>query len=292
MKAIVMRAPAKINLTLDVTGIRPDGYHTIRSVMQTVDLCDRITVSICEQPGIVLSLSDPALPTGRDNIAFRAAEVFMEQSGWRQGLNIEVEKHIPMQAGMAGGSADAAGVLVALGELSGAGIPTEELCAWGLRIGADVPFCIRGGCALAEGIGERLTPLPVLPECWIAVVKPEAGVSTAEAYRRVDRAILSRRPDTETMAAALHKGDLADAAQAVCNVFEEGMALEEVAAIRTAMRAYSPLGRQMTGSGSAVFALFEDESRACDCARALSGLGNTFVCRPWPAGPVREEAIV
>lgn len=292
MTAIVMRAPAKINLTLDVTGVRADGYHTIRSVMQTVDLCDRITVSLREQSGIALSLSDPALPTGRDNIAFRAAEVFMEQSGWQQGLYIEVEKHIPMQAGMAGGSADAAGVLAALRELSGAGISTEDLCAWGLRVGADVPFCIRGGCALAGGIGERLTPLPVLPECWIAVVKPAAGVSTAEAYRRVDQAAISRRPDTAAMASAVRKGDMAGVAREVCNVFEEGMALEEVAAIRTAMRAHSPLASQMTGSGSAVFALFEDENRARDCARALSNLGDTFVCRPCPAGPVREEAIV
>lgn len=290
MRAIVMLAPAKINLTLDVTGRRADGYHTIRSVMHTVDLCDRITVSVREQPGIELCLSDAALPAGQDNIAYRAAQMFMEQTGWRQGVRIRVEKRIPMQAGMAGGSADGAGVLAALNKLSGVNAPLETLCDWGLPIGADVPFCIRGGCALAEGIGERLTPLPVMPACWITAVKPACGVSTAEAYRRVDAAVLSRRPDTPALIQALEQGDLPGVGRTVCNVFEEGMALEAVAAIRAAMRAYQPLGSQMTGSGSAVFALFGEESGAVACARGLSHLGETYVCRPCPAGPVREEA--
>lgn len=290
MKGIVMLAPAKINLTLDITGRQEDGYHTIQSVMHTVDLCDRVALSLVEQPGIMLDMSDPTLPIGRDNIAYRAAALFMERTGWQRGVRIQVEKRIPMQAGMAGGSADGAGVLAALNEISGVHVPVQTLCDWGLSIGADVPFCIQGGCALAEGVGEHLTPLPVMPDCWITVVKPAVGVSTAEAYQRVDEAVLSRRPDTPALIRALERENLSGIGNAMCNVFEEGLALEAVAAIRTAIQPYQPFGCQMTGSGSAVFALFEEESGAAACARGLSPLGKTYVCRPCPAGPVREEA--
>ena len=161
----------------------------------------------------------------------------------------------------------------------------DELCRMGAQIGADVPFCVRGGCALAEGIGERLTPLAGLPDCTLVVVKPPVGVSTAEAYRRVDAAAGAGVPDAAAMQRALAAGDLSGVGQALGNVFESAMALPEVAAIRAAMAAYQPLGSLMTGSGSAVFALFEDESAAALCAAALGEQGQVYLCHPTPAGP-------
>ena len=285
MDTITLWAPAKINLTLAVTGKRPDGYHTLVSVMQAVDLCDRVTVTRRAQPGIALSLSDPDLPVDERNTAWRSAEVFARETGCSAGVEIYVEKRIPQQAGMAGGSADAAGVLCALNRLAGELCTVDELCRMGAQIGADVPFCVRGGCALAEGIGERLTPLAGLPECTLVVVKPPVGVSTAEAYRRVDTAAGAGVPDAAAMQRALAAGDLLGVGQALGNVFESAMALPEVAAIRAAMAAYQPLGSLMTGSGSAVFALFEDESAAALCAAALGEQGQVYLCHPTPAGP-------
>lgn len=291
MERITLHAPAKINLTLEVTGRRADGYHTLRSVMQAVDLCDRVTVTCREQAGIELRLSDPALPTDSRNTAMRAAEVFAAQAGLPFGVTIEVDKHIPRQAGMAGGSADAAGVLAALNILTGARFSVEALCQMGVRIGADVPFCLLGGCALAEGIGEELTPVPGLPDMPIVVVKPPVGVSTAEAYQRVDGAVLTDRPDTDGMLCALRAGDGAAIGAALGNVFETAMALPEVAAIREAMAAHRPLGSRMTGSGSAVFALFDGEAPALACAADAAAQGAVYLCRPCSTGPFREEDV-
>lgn len=289
MERITLHAPAKINLTLDVTGRRDDGYHTIRSVMQAVDLCDRVTVTRRDTPGVELVLSDLSLPTDSRNTAVRAAEVFAAQAGLPFGVTIEVEKHIPQQAGMAGGSADAAGVLAALNILTGSRVTAEELCRMGAHIGADVPFCLRGGCALAEGIGEILTPVTGLPDMPLVVVKPPVGVSTAEAYRRVDETVFTTRPDTDGMLRALQAQDGAAIGAILGNVFETAMALPEVAAIRKAMAEHHPLGSRMTGSGSAVVALFADEDAAVACAADLAALGAVYLCRPCSTGPFAEE---
>lgn len=291
MEQITLHAPAKINLTLDVTGRRDDGYHTLCSVMQAVDLCDRITLTKKDTPGIDLIMSDPALPTDSRNTALRAAQVFAEQVGLDFGVTITVDKIIPQQAGMAGGSADAAGVLWGLNVLTGAGLSTAALCRMGVMIGADVPFCIQGGCALAEGIGEILTPLPSMPDLPMVVVKPAVGVSTAEAYRLVDTADLGQRPDTKGMITALQQADKAAIGQGLSNVFETAMALPEVGSIREKMAAFHPLGSRMTGSGSAVVGMFETEEKAMACAAAVAEYGTVYLCRPCATGPFSQEDV-
>lgn len=286
--SVTVEAPAKINLTLDVTGRRDDGYHLIASVMQAVDLCDRVTVRRTGVPGgLSLVCDDEGVPIGPENTALRAAAAFFASCGLpNPGVEITLFKRIPLRAGLAGGSADAAGTLAALNLLTDARMTVEELCAVGETVGADVPFCVTGAAALAEGTGTILTPLPSLPDCAVVIAKPLDGVSTAEAYRLVDRADLRRRPHTATVVDAVCAGDLAGAARELCNVFEEALALPETAAIEQVMRDHGTLGCRMTGSGSAVFGLFDDRDAARRCAAALRReYDDVYECRPCPHGP-------
>lgn len=279
-------APAKINLTLDVTGRRPDGYHEIKSVMQAVDLADTVTLTLNDSGRITLDVGGAPVPDDKKNTAFAAALAFFERIGRRDfGVHITLQKRVPMQAGMAGGSADAAGVLVGLNALTGAGLSTEELCAVGAKVGADVPFCVLGGTALATGTGTRLKPLPAMPDCYIVAAKPPVGVSTAVAYQAIDNAPMLYRPDTDGMKRALQQGRLDRVGKLLCNVFEHALALPEVEQLVTAMRAFAPLGCCMTGSGSVVFALFADKAQAEDCAAELQKTyTEVFVCHPYSAG--------
>ncbi len=286
---VTVEAPAKINLTLDVVGRRDDGYHLVETVMQAVDLCDRVTVRRTDKPGAVSLLCDDArVPDGPDNTAVRAAAAFFAACGLpNPGVEIGLRKRIPLQAGLAGGSADAAGTLVALDRLMDTRMTAAELCAVAETVGADVPFCVLGAAAYAEGIGTILTPLPSLPDCAVVIAKPLDGVSTAEAYRLVDRAALTRRPHTGAAVDAVCAGDLAAVAHGLCNVFEEALALPEVAAIGQVMREHGTLGCRMTGSGSAVFGLFDNEEAARRCAAALRrDYDEVFQCRPCPHGPL------
>ena len=286
---VTVEAPAKINLTLDVVGRRDDGYHLVETVMQAVDLCDRVTVRRTDKPGAVSLLCDDArVPDGPDNTAVRAAAAFFAACGLpNPGVEIGLRKRIPLQAGLAGGSADAAGTLVALDRLMDTRMTAAELCAVAETVGADVPFCVLGAAAYAEGIGTILTPLPSLPDCAVVIAKPLDGVSTAEAYRLVDRAALTRRPHTGAAVDAVCAGDLAAVAHGLCNVFEEALALPEVAAIGQVMREHGTLGCRMTGSGSAVFGLFDNEEAARRCAAALRrDYDEVFQCRPCAHGPL------
>ena len=286
---VTVEAPAKINLTLDVVGRRDDGYHLVETVMQAVDLCDRVTVRRTDKPGAVSLLCDDArVPDGPDNTAVRAAAAFFAACGLpNPGVEIGLRKRIPLQAGLAGGSADAAGTLVALDRLMDTRMTAAELCAVAETVGADVPFCVLGAAAYAEGIGTILTPLPSLPDCAVVIAKPLDGVSTAEAYRLVDRAALTRRPHTGAAVDAVCAGDLAAVAHGLCNVFEEALALPEVAAIGQVMREHGTLGCRMTGSGSAVFGLLDNEEAARRCAAALRrDYDEVFQCRPCPHGPL------
>lgn len=286
---VTVEAPAKINLTLDVVGRRDDGYHLVETVMQAVDLCDRVTVRRTDKPGAVSLLCDDArVPDGPDNTAVRAAAAFFAACGLpNPGVEIGLRKRIPLQAGLAGGSADAAGTLVALDRLMDTRMTAAELCAVAETVGADVPFCVLGAAAYAEGIGTILTPLPSLPDCAVVIAKPLDGVSTAEAYRLVDRAALTRRPHTGAAVDAVCAGDLAAVAHGLCNVFEEALALPEVAAIGQVMREHGTLGCRMTGSGSAVFGLFDNEEAARRCTAALRrDYDEVFQCRPCPHGPL------
>ncbi|MBQ3132793.1 MAG: 4-(cytidine 5'-diphospho)-2-C-methyl-D-erythritol kinase [Clostridia bacterium] len=279
-RSCAIDAPAKINLTLDITGRRADGYHLLRTVMQTVDLCDTVTL-ITGGEGIRLTLSDADLPADERNTAWKAAALFYEAAEIDPAVDILIEKRIPQQAGMAGGSADAAAVLRGLNALYDEPLTESVLVMLAEKIGADVPFCVLGGTMLATGIGEELSPLPAMPPVWITVVKPPVGVSTADAYAAVDSAEPVLHSESEdALLAALAAGDAAGVGAHLFNVFDDALAIPAVALVKAAMAAYRPLGCQMTGSGSAVFALFDSEEQAQEAADGLATLGETFVCRP------------
>ncbi len=280
---IVVDAPAKINLTLNMEGRRDDGYHLLSSVFQAISLSDTVVLTQTEEEGIVLTLSDPKLPCDARNTAYKAAQVFFEHTGITPSVSIYVEKRIPQQAGLGGGSSDAAGVLVGLNELYDTKLSLEMLCVLGEKVGADVPFCIVGGTAMVTGIGEIIVPLPPLPACHIVVAKPEVGVSTAEAYRAVD-SVETVRADQAAMRSAIENGDIASVGSLLSNAFEQALAIPQVEAVLEDMRAFSPLGCRMSGSGSAVYALFADASSASACAHSLAATVQSYECVPLSRG--------
>lgn len=285
---VTVKAPAKINLTLDVIGRREDGYHLLESIMQTVDRYDTVTIAPADRITLHTVGGEPC-PVEK-NTAYKAALVFFKETGIAGGAAITVTKSIPQQAGMGGGSADAAGVLWGLDRLYDTHLPVERLCAMGLQVGADVPFCVLGGTAFVTGIGEGLQPISAMPDCYITIAQPAEGVSTAEAYAAIDAAGTLRRPRHAAALQAAAQGDLAALCHQAENVFEEATALPGVLAIRRIMDTYMPLCSRMTGSGSAVFAVFVDEQQAQACATQLKETCPTaFVCRPCTGVRIAEE---
>ncbi|NLJ31553.1 MAG: 4-(cytidine 5'-diphospho)-2-C-methyl-D-erythritol kinase [Clostridiales bacterium] len=278
----MISACAKLNLTLDFAGKREDGYHLLRMVMQSVSLCDRIRLD-WETPGIRVFCGRRDVPCGETNTVYRAASVFFEYSGISPRVAAEVEKRIPSQAGMGGGSADAAAVLRALNRHYGTGYSARALCELGVKVGADVPFCVMGGTALAEGIGEILTPLEPMPHAYFVVCKPPAGVNTGKAFALADSSGI-RGNATRAMLAALKSESLRRVAESLGNDFERVVGLPEIALIQTAMRGAGALGACMTGSGSAVFGVFETEDAARRCEERLhKRYADVFLCEPVPA---------
>lgn len=277
--SVTALAPAKINLTLDVIGKREDGYHLLNTVMQTVSLYDRVTVDYAEE-GITLRCNGD-IPSDPTNTAYKAATLFREAIGYHGGFTVTVEKTIPSEAGLAGGSADAAGVLHALNRLTGAGLSVAQLCAIGAKIGADVPFCIHGGTVLCTDIGTVLTPVSPLSSCGILIVKPQGGVSTPEAYRLLDAAEHLLSLDVAAQCEALKRGDLNGVAAQVGNTFETPLALPETATIRRIMAENGALASALSGAGSAVFGLFKTKEQAASCATAFGDrYPFTAVCEP------------
>ena len=272
-----VQARAKINLTLDVTGRREDGYHTVQMVMQSVALHDTIRVAVTQgerKPrGILLTCNLPYLPVDERNLAYRAAELFYQETDALPGTcEIHIEKRIPMAAGLAGGSSDAAAVLRALAALHNVCLTDDELCAMGLKLGADVPYCLRGGTMLAEGIGEELTALSPMPHCWVVLCKPPFAVSTKDAYREMDEVSIRRRPDTKGMIRALEKGDYHGVASRLSNVMELVTAAKrrQIGEIKSFLTENGADGTLMSGSGPTVYGLFSDEGRARTAAKMLS----------------------
>ena len=280
---VVVDAPAKINLTLNIEGRREDGYHLLSSVFQAISLSDTVTIETTQEQGIALSISDHALPCDARNTAYKAAQVFFDYTGIAPSVSMYVEKRIPQQAGLGGGSSDAAGVLVGLNELYATGLSLDTLCMLGEKVGADVPFCIVGGTAMVTGIGEVIEPLTALPPCHIVVAKPDVGVSTAEAYRAVDT-VETVRADQSAMREAIENGDMASVGSLLSNAFEQALAIPEVEELLSALRTFSPLGCRMSGSGSAVYALFADASSASVCAHSLSVAVQSYECVPLSRG--------
>lgn len=276
-----VKAYAKINLTLDVIGRREDGFHTLDTVMQTISLYDEVELLRGKAPGIRLRTDKAYLPVDEKNTAYRAARLFLERRGLeREGLEIALTKWIPSRSGMGGGSADAAAVLRGLNQLFEAGMSLEELQALGAQVGADVPFCVRGGCCRCTGVGEVLEPLPSLPDCVLVVCKPPAGMSTPRAYALIDRYPLLKKRATPGMIEALEAADLRLIARRLANRFDETMGLTQVRAIEKTMFSAGALGAMMTGSGSAVYGIFNGVKQAENCAALLNEKGEVFLSRP------------
>ena len=254
---------AKINLTLDVLSKRPDGYHNVEMIMQTVSLYDLILVDKTEK-NISISTNLKYLPVNEKNIAYKAALEFFKYTSITGGCKIMIHKNIPVAAGLAGGSGNAAAVLCSLDKLYNTNLPLDELMNIGSKLGADVPYCIMGGTALATGIGEILTPLPSIPKCNILMVKPPISVSTAAIYEAIDTAEINNRPNTNAMIDALAQKDLISVAQNLSNVM--GNVTETihpiVKGIRRKMLMNGALGAVMSGSGPTVFGIFPDYETA------------------------------
>ncbi len=266
------KAYAKLNLTPDVLVLRPDGYHDMEMVMCSVSLSDDVTIELSDTGIWSVACSDAAMPRDEKNLAWKAAAAYFEGTGLKPGLEIYIEKRIPSGAGMAGGSSDAAAVLRALNRHYGL-FDTEELAKRALKVGSDVPYCLIGGCQLAQGRGEILSPLSDLPDCFVLIAKPEVSISTPELFRAIDAAPIARRPDTSSMCDALERGDLDVIAAGLCNVFEPVAEArhESVAQILSVLRQES-IGAVMTGTGSACFGLFRDETAAKATAERLREL--------------------
>lgn len=265
MDTIGYKARAKINLGLDVLGKLANGYHEVKMIMQTIDLCDELVIKKTDTPDIVLK-ADSIYDIGADadNLAYKAAKLMKERYVIDSGFEISLKKNIPVAAGMAGGSADAAAVMLAINELCKLGISRSEFMESALSLGADIPFCIMGGTALSEGIGEKLTPLPAPPDVSVAVVKPDIMVSTKEVYRRLDLRGVERHPDIDGMAAAIKCGDLGGIIQRMENVLETVTETEFpiIADIKKMLKENGALGAMMSGSGPAVFGIFTDNETA------------------------------
>lgn len=263
MTTITLPAYAKLNLTLDILGKRADGYHDLSMVMQSITLHDDVTVALAEESSIVCRCG--TLPGDDSNLAVKAAKAFFAQTGIApRGLTIDIEKRIPMQAGMAGGSTDAAAVLRALRELLAPELSTQTLEKIGEAVGSDVPYCVRGGTVLAEGRGEKLTTLKNTPCFRVVVCKPDFPLSTPVLFKRSDAVGVVDRPDTEGMLRAIEEGDALGVSARVFNIFEAVLDTEEreVFAIKERLLSLGAAAAAMTGSGPTVFALFTDESKA------------------------------
>ncbi len=265
-------AYAKLNLSLDVTGKREDGYHDMLMVMQTVSAADSVTIEENGGTEVRASSNFRYIPTDRRNLAVRAAEKYLEAVGEKsRGFHIGIRKEIPVGAGMAGGSADAAAVLRGMNRLFGNRMTRKELETLAGEVGSDVPFCIAGGTALAQGRGEILEDLCPLPDCRIVVCKPGFSVSTPELFRKLDQTALRRHPDTAGMVEALRNADLKGVGMRMFNVFEEieDRRMRSEAEIRHVLLDFGALGAIMTGTGSAVFGVFQDPEAAKKCTAEL-----------------------
>lgn len=267
MKQVTVLAPAKLNLSLDVVGQMPNGYHALDMVMQTITLYERIHLRKAND--IRLRLPGSRVPANKKNTAYKAALAFFHYTGLLAGVEIEIHKRTPVRAGMAGGSADAAAVLVGLNVLYNAKLSLSELCAVGAALGADVPFALLGGTCRVQGIGDMMKPLPPCPSCWFVVVMPSAGVSTPEAFAKYDQVGSSIHPDCAAQEAAVRAGDLQGICAAFGNALEECSGAVETPRIRQLLCEYGAVASQMTGSGAAVFGVFETQAQAQFAVKAL-----------------------
>ena len=284
MTTIFEPAYAKLNLTLDVLGKREDGYHNLKSVMQTISVRDDVEVDIGTGKPWCIKCDKDDIPCDERNLAWKAAKVYCEALNKDpNGLEIRITKRIPSQAGMGGGSADAAAVLRALNEYYDHPLSIGALAELGAQVGSDVPFCVVGGTCMCEGRGERLRKLPDMPDCIFVVCKPDFSVSTPELYQKIDEVDIAKRPDHQVMESALLAGDLEKVAHNLYNVFDPVVTQDhlELNYIKSLFHQYGAVGYQMTGSGSAVFAVVSEfEVAAVICNMLKANYPNVFICKP------------
>lgn len=273
IKHLGLKAYGKINLGLDVLRKREDGYHEVRMIMQTVGLYDRIDINYKDIPGITVETNLYYLPNNENNLVYKAADLLMKEFGVKQGIHIRLKKFIPVAAGMAGGSSDAAAVMFGVNKMFSLGLSMKDLMARGVKIGADVPYCIMRGTALSEGIGEVLTPLPPMPQCQVLVAKPGINVSTRFVYENLHANDLKpeQHPDIDGMVEAIRNQNLHQIAAKFGNVLETVTQREYpvIGEIKAAMMEYGAIGSLMSGSGPTVFGLFASPRAAADAYEAL-----------------------
>lgn len=279
---ITVRAAAKLNLLLDLTATVENGYHSIYTVMQSVGIFDTVTVENTDKDFIELSVSDKSVPADSSNTAWKAAEEFFKYTGSPvKGIKIYIDKVIPSQAGMAGGSADAAAVIAALGRMFAPNLSEYDMCEIAKNVGSDVPFCLLGGTRLCLNKGEITAPLPDLPDCDIIVAKPSQGISTKDAYSRFDEEDRIRHPDNEGFLYAASQRDLDRMCAKAANVFEQVVEVVDRVKIKAVMRNNNAKLAMMTGSGAAVFGIFGDKPSAENCFGELHGSFDTvFMTKP------------
>lgn len=284
MTTLYEGAFAKVNLTLDVLDKRDDGYHDLKSVMQAISIRDDIEIDVDTDRPWVLQCSMEGIPQDERNLAWKAAETFYRVTNLKTtGLEIRILKRIPTEAGLGGGSADAAAVLRALNKHYGNPLSILALAEIGAEVGSDVPFCVLCGTAMVEGRGERLRKLPDLPDCFFVVCKPDFSSSTPELYRKLDETVIARRPDNQAMESALLAGDLEKVAHGLCNVFDPVVTEDhlELNYIKSLFHQYGAIGYQMTGSGSACFAVVSEfEVAAVICNMLKENYPQVYIAKP------------
>lgn len=275
MEQQTLKAYAKVNLTLDVIGKLPNGYHEVKMIMQQINLYDEVTISK-RKTGIELRTNSGFIPKDNRNIAFKAAQIMVERYDIKSGIQIYIDKRIPISAGLAGGSTDAAAVIKGINLLFKLNLTLDEQMKIGLELGADVPFCIMGGAAIAEGIGEKLTPIKGLKHGWMVLAKPSIGVSTKEVYQKLNWDQIKKHPNTEDMLNAIDKDEIHDVSAQLCNVLEE-VTLElypVVKELKDRFYEYGGLGVLMSGSGPSVFGFFKTYDKAKKAQKKLSRIYN------------------
>lgn len=279
LQSVHLLAPAKLNLSLDVVGILPGGYHALDMVMQAVSLYEQVTLR--RSVDLVVRIPGSRIPTGPKNTAYKAALAFFYYTGLLAGADITIRKSVPVRAGMGGGSADAAAVLVGLNTLYGAHLSMTELCALGASVGADVPFALMGGTCRVQGLGDLIKALPPCPDCWFTVVMPGYGISTPAAFAAYDEIGSPTHPDCAAQETAIRAGDLNGLCSAAGNALEVCAGGADTAALKEALTAHGARAALMTGSGAAVFGIFETENAARQAASALEAAGRQiYTLRP------------
>lgn len=290
---IVVKSPAKINLYLDILGKRTDGYHNVNMIMQSVSLFDTVTVSMACEEKIEISSNVKFDGDEKTNTAYIAANEFFKYTGVKVcGLNIHLEKKIPVCAGLAGGSTDAAGVLLALNEIFKTNLSKNDLADIGKNVGADVPFCVFGGTMLSSGTGTTLTALSHMPDCHIVIVKPKISVSTQKAYAMSDKLNQTNAPDISDLIDEIKSNSLKLMSDCMYNKFEQVLNLDEIDKIKNVLIDNGAIGTSMSGSGPSVFGIFNDEGSAKLCTSILKEKYNdVFLCNPIKTGCYIENKI-